>query len=385
MPKWPLWSWFLAAAIFVAGANVAFGLPRYTTTSSDYCLSCHSTGETLDAARASFVHPSYDRVGCTDCHSRPGEVVAEGYRNGYSADPERVSANCTKCHQGVAGTDEQRGFKYNRLEITIPHRFHVETVKAQCTDCHRNVAHDFREDPTNRPRMDYCFSCHQSPESRTCNKCHQAQIPQGAAQVQTPRQPAGDTSDSGADLYAANCASCHGKDGMLLPSANLGDRERISRLGKTGVAEIISAGSAGMPAYASEEGGTLSQGQVQAITDYVLSLPGDTPRDSGARASATTTPDSSASGTGAGSTGTQSAEELYSAYCQSCHGNNGSNLAMADLGSKEFLSSRTDQELFTGISLGRGAMPAYGTAKGGPLEDDQILSLIELFRTWAGL
>ena len=161
--------------ILVLGALPLLGIANFTTTNPAYCLNCHATGETPDMGKKSLVHPSYDKVKCVDCHAKPGQlVIAEGYRGGFTAEAERVSPNCMRCHEKII-SNEQKDFKYNVNNIRIPHEFHVKTVGALCTNCHRNVAHDFREPQTNRPQMEYCRQCHSPTDD--CMKCHPSGLP----------------------------------------------------------------------------------------------------------------------------------------------------------------------------------------------------------------
>jgi nitrate/TMAO reductase-like tetraheme cytochrome c subunit len=173
----PFWVWPVAGIAIILLVTGVSWLPRYTTSNPDFCLSCHSTGETPDRSPQSLVHPTYDMVSCTDCHAKPGPIpILDGYQDGYSADPERVNDNCRRCHGGIADKKEVE-FEHNEYDIRIPHKFHLEVVGAQCTDCHRNIAHEMISPATNRPHMDYCFQCHTTPQSRTCTKCHVEGIP----------------------------------------------------------------------------------------------------------------------------------------------------------------------------------------------------------------
>lgn len=174
------WIWPVGGIALILGFNVAMSLPRFSTSNPTFCLTCHGTGETPDKSVQSNVHPSYSVVTCTDCHAKPGFAgVIDGYREGFSANPARVSANCQRCH-GNIGERDPSTYKYNVMNIRIPHKFHIEAVGAQCTDCHTNVAHDLSDKGSNRPQMDYCFRCHTSPagasaaasDGKFCAKCH---------------------------------------------------------------------------------------------------------------------------------------------------------------------------------------------------------------------
>ncbi|HLA83053.1 MAG TPA: NapC/NirT family cytochrome c, partial [Thermoleophilia bacterium] len=72
----PRWAWLIAIGFALPLVLIpAVALARYTTTSSTYCLSCHAKGDTPDRGVKSVVHPSFDQVGCVDCHAKPGQVV----------------------------------------------------------------------------------------------------------------------------------------------------------------------------------------------------------------------------------------------------------------------------------------------------------------------
>ncbi len=176
------------AALGIVGL---YGIVSYTTIGPQYCLGCHATGETLDMSVKSLVHP--ESVGCYECHATPGKLVAMEYRHLFRADAERINPNCLRCHEDIL-TDARRNYKYNPLEIKIPHRFHVETVGARCTDCHANIAHDWEQPQTNRPTMESCYQCHTITKT-ACGMCH----PKGTAV--RPKQK---------EIYRSECRRCHG-------------------------------------------------------------------------------------------------------------------------------------------------------------------------------
>jgi hypothetical protein len=63
-----------------------------------------------------------------------------------------------------------------------------------CTTCHYNVAHDRRDDPTNRPTMESCFTCH-DPDKHDCGTCHlPGSLPRPA---------------NGRQIDANTCGTCH--------------------------------------------------------------------------------------------------------------------------------------------------------------------------------
>ena len=81
--------------------------------------------------------------------------------------------------------------------------------------------------------------------------------------------------------------------------------------------------------------------------------------------------------------------ELYDAICAMCHGPQaeGEPGIAPGLREADYLVSRTDEELATGIGYGTAnpRMPGFSQIMGGPLSDDQIRSLVGLIRKWGPL
>ena len=287
LPKWPIGLWLVVLAVV---AIPMVGLPgvvlaHYTTSNSDFCLTCHGTGETPDRSVPSTVHPDFNTVSCVDCHAKPGQVVFEGYVKGFMAEPERVSSNCLRCHPTMPERTDTDGFKFNSVGIKIDHKEHLD-LGATCVSCHSNIAHDLRQPQTNRPTMESCFSCHDQ-RTTSCLQCHAGGIPQaeigretvGRKVVAPPAVAAaanappdnGKALEEGKALFAQTCAGCHGADGGGLPSANLRSKEFLDGLGADELARVTAEGKGGMPPFGSAKGGPLQDGQVRAIVDYLLS------------------------------------------------------------------------------------------------------------------
>jgi cytochrome c553 len=68
-------------------------------------------------------------------------------------------------------------------------------------------------------------------------------------------------------LVHKNCASCHGKDGKLGAAPPLNDPVFLAIVPEDVLINVITAGRAGteMPAFAKDQGGTLTTEQVQAL------------------------------------------------------------------------------------------------------------------------
>ncbi len=205
----PVWGLIIIVVIIVASLPL-LGLAHFTTTNPSFCLTCHGTGETADISQPSKVHPDFSIVGCTDCHAAGGgHFITDGYKGGYSALPGRVNSNCVRCHQNMTSKSNTAGFKYNVLNINISHQQHL-ALGAKCTDCHRNIAHDLNINPTNRPRMAYCFQCHSSQTS--CNKCHTNGPPKQQPTVPIPppaKLPQTPSPDAAQETWQVKCSQCH--------------------------------------------------------------------------------------------------------------------------------------------------------------------------------
>ena len=279
LPHWPGWLWLVVAAVAVIPLVGVPGvvLAHYTTSDSSFCLTCHSTRETPDRSAPSTVHPTFDKVSCVDCHAKSGQVVFEGYVKGFMAEPERVSGNCLRCHSDMAQRTDQKGFKFNSRSIALNHQSHIERG-ATCLSCHSNIAHDLRAEKTNRPTMDSCYTCHSRAES--CATCHQNGIPAVSSPLETVGRrpvvpaaagPAPPANDEGKELFARQCASCHGPDGTALPTANLKSGSFLRERGAQELALATAQGKGGMPPFGTAKGGPLSEQQVKSIVDYLVS------------------------------------------------------------------------------------------------------------------
>lgn len=160
---------------------------------------------------------------------------------------------------------------------------------------------------------------------------------------------------SGADLYAQQCAGCHGAQGGRIPAAPLDSPTFLTRRGAANLYNTIAAGKGTMPALDKEHGGSLSDAEIKTLVAYLLS----------------------AERAGPGRT-------IYQTHCASCHGEQGSRIPAALLNSRQVLDRKTDDDLAQAISQGKGAMPAFGAVRGGPLREDEIAAVVDYLRLLAG-
>ena len=199
--------------------------------------------------------------------------------------------------------------------------------------------------------------------------------------VSAQEDPEDGTIELGARLYAENCSVCHGIDGQGRVGATL-DKDWPSIRPDLRVRSVIANGVPGtfMPAWSREIGGPLSESEIDAITEYILSWnitgpelihPTSTPITYEAMEpppNVTGDPNSGAL--------------LFNQNCAVCHGQEGQGRIGATI-AKDWPSIRPD--LLVKSTIERGvegtAMPAWSQEFGGPLSDEAIDNLVAYLLT----
>ncbi len=92
---------------------------------------------------------------------------------------------------------------------------------------------------------------------------------------------------------------------------------------------------------------------------------------------------SAAAAAGAAATA-EDGKRLFQANCVQCHGDKGDRVPVSPLQSKDFLDSRGDATLVAAVADGKGVMPAYGKARGGPFSDDEVRAVVAYMSVYAG-
>jgi mono/diheme cytochrome c family protein len=156
---------------------------------------------------------------------------------------------------------------------------------------------------------------------------------------------------SGAEVFEANCAGCHGQ--RVPGAASVED-----------AIEIVASGGSHetMPIW----GEILTDEQLDALVTYAVSSADGAPVEQG--------------------------RELYSDNCAICHGVFGEGGAnptrpgdvIAPISSAEYLRTRDDFTLNAIIDQGQPnfGMSPFGTAFGGPLDSDEIDAIVAFMRNW---
>jgi mono/diheme cytochrome c family protein len=190
-----------------------------------------------------------------------------------------------------------------------------------------------------------------------------------------------ETLTQGAQLYAENCAVCHGPEGKGRVGATL-SQDWPSIRPDLRVKEAIENGIPGsvMPAWSQDNGGPLAAEQIDALVAFILSwqsgeppviLPAPTPVE---RPLLTPLPDVEGD--------PNHGAVLFDQNCAVCHGPDGEGRVGATL-AKDFPSIRPDLRVKAVIDRGveGSVMPAWSQENGGPLSETDVNDLVAFILT----
>jgi len=192
-------------------------------------------------------------------------------------------------------------------------------------------------------------------------------------------------------LFAQNCAGCHGAEGKLGPAPPLNDPLFLAIIPADEITRVVSAGRSGtlMPAFSRAQGGTLTDEQIDILASGLRS-------NWGAAADAAPPiplPDYlTPSDTGDVHTleNRETALQVFALVCGNCHGERGQGGKEAGaLRETAFLSLISDQALRRIVITGRPdlGMPDYRRLgamlpAGQPLTNQQIADVVALLGSW---
>ena len=196
----------------------------------------------------------------------------------------------------------------------------------------------------------------------------------GRSPAYAQTQEGGDP-ELGARLYAENCAVCHGATGEGRVGVTLAKNWPSIRPDlqvRTAIANGISGSP--MPAWSQENGGPLTDEEIDALTAYILSWQTGGPRPI-ATLPVTTRPAISPVPDVEGDP--NHGAVLYDQNCTVCHGENLEGRIGATL-AKNWPSIRPDLGIKNTISNGIEGTPmvAFSQASGGPLNETEINDLV---------
>ncbi len=196
------------------------------------------------------------------------------------------------------------------------------------------------------------------------------------------QDPTEEQLELGARLYAENCAVCHGPNGEGRVGAEL-SKDWPSIRPDLRVKTVIEEGVPGspMPAWSQENGGPLTDDEIEALTLYILSwetggLPDLSPTPTFTpRPPITPIPDVEGD--------PNRGAVLYAENCAVCHGPNGEGRVGVSL-AKDWPAIRPDLRVKAVIERGVPGSPmtAWSQANGGPLADEDINDIVAFILSW---
>ena len=189
-------------------------------------------------------------------------------------------------------------------------------------------------------------------------------------------------------LYRQNCAGCHGADGKLGPAPPLNDPLFLAIVPRAELQHVIAEGRSGtpMPAFASDQGGPLTEEQVKILALGIES------RWEGLAEKRQLLPDYDAPPKEPGRK--DRGVLVFARACANCHGDKGEGSQHGEVGigavnDRAFLALISDQALRRLIITGRPdlGMPNYAEASGRsadfqPLTSQEIADLVALLAYW---
>jgi len=184
-------------------------------------------------------------------------------------------------------------------------------------------------------------------------------------------------------LYKQNCAACHGDEGKRGLAESLANPVYIAIAGKDAIRAATANGGPGklMPAFAKSRGGTLTDAQIEVLTDGIVQRWGHPQLLAGQNppSYAATLPGDATAGKAA-----------YATYCASCHAvkdADKTHVAKAHVAGPiddaNYLALISDQGLRTTILAGRpeDGMPDWRGITPAPLTDRQVTDIVAWLAT----
>jgi cytochrome c oxidase cbb3-type subunit 3 len=190
-------------------------------------------------------------------------------------------------------------------------------------------------------------------------------------------------------LYRQNCAGCHGADGKLGPAPPLNDAVFLSIIPDSVLLRVIREGRPGtpMPAFVANQGGPLTEAQVNALAMGIKPRWGPAQTSDGSVPPYTVT-------TGSGAGDKSRGARVFARACASCHGSVGEGGKSSDGGAgainhPAFLALISDQALRRLAITGRPdlGMPNYADKSARPddyqpMTSAEIVDLVALLASW---
>jgi cytochrome c oxidase cbb3-type subunit 3 len=181
-------------------------------------------------------------------------------------------------------------------------------------------------------------------------------------------------------LYAENCSGCHGADGRLGAARPINDPLYLALVNDDNLRQVIAQGvpNTAMPAFVQQQGGNLTDKQIEVLVDGIVSRWARSEQFSSA-----TLP---AYGAGKDSTSTEASRGLivYKTYCAQCHDTDARGRPKGgSILDPNYLALVSDQSLRTTVIVGRsdlGKPDWRDNVTGRPMSPQEISDVV----AWIG-
>jgi len=181
-------------------------------------------------------------------------------------------------------------------------------------------------------------------------------------------------------LYAQNCAGCHGTDGRFGSAPQLNDAVYMAVVNEDALRRVIAKGMAGtaMPAFAEQSGGSLTDKQIDLLIEGMRSRWGRPNDFKDVPLPPYSLQDAITSGSGPGDSARGA--KVFTANCAQCHGPDGRGDANGgSVVDPSFLALVSDQSLRTTTIVGRsdlGKPDWRGNVPGSPMTPQDISDVV---------
>lgn len=313
LPHWPIWLWLVIAAV---AAIPMVGIPGVV-------LAHYTTS-----------NPEF----CLTCHAT-GETPDRSIPS--NVHPAFSQVGCVDCHAKPGQVVFEGYVKGFQAE--------PERVSGNCIRCHSDM-------PTRTDQTGFRFNVQNIPIN------HQAHLDRGATCVTCHSNVAHDTEVPKTNRpRMENCFACHSQTTSCTKCHTSGiPQAEASRetVGRRPVPPPQKAAVPATPVAAPPGAPAAGASGVQATAGPTAAVP----------AAAAPAPDNASIEEGKG---------IFAKTCSPCHGPGGSSLPSANLGSKSFLEGMGADAVIRATTDGKGGMPAFGSAKGGTLSEQQVRSVVD--------